>query len=155
MGTGEHKTNVQSGEPVMDRLGDVLSPHGFPARQVGDGTSHPEHPVMGAPAQCQPLDGVAEQFAAFGVRPGKVPQGTSTKAGVQRHPRVGAPFQLLFASPHDTGTDSGRPLLWPLVTEYVRWQPRHLHAEVDAIEEGAGNPRGVALPLRWRAPARP
>ena len=147
-------------------LGDVQAAHGVGAVEVGQRAGDPQRAVPGAGREAEPLGGAGQQGAALGVGLGdrgqqlrrrcrrcsaawtsRAPGRTAGRRSARLRPsacscdcELGQPLALDGARRRHAGGDIGRAFGRRRQGEVGGLDPRHLDAEVDAVEQRAREP---------------
>ena len=114
------------------------------AVDIGDGAGNPQGPVQCPPGQCHPQRG---GFQVFLFLPAEL---ADSREAVRGNLAIGAALAQFLCRP--AGADAGAHGQGRLVVatgfyQLRRRQSPHRHVQVDAIQQGPGNPGPVALDL--------
>lgn len=135
--------------PILHRLGHVRLLHGFGGRQVGNGARHLQGAVRAACRPAQPRGGGVQEAERGGLQ---------RRMAVDRRARQRLVRRALagdgaFAGRDDACTDVGGRFARRGVEQLPRRDRRHLHVQVDAVEQRAAELALVAGHLVGRAAA--
>src|SRR5918993_2718463 len=121
------------------------------AREIGDGPSHPEYPVMPPPREPHPVHRPREERLRIAAQGTRLAQPASGECGVGRSlAQVLDPSRRANPLPHKLGLFSVS-----LLSQLLARKAWHVHEEVHAIEQRTGDAALIALDLAGRTPADP
>src|SRR5918993_5933152 len=121
------------------------------AREIGDGPSHPEYPVVPPPREPHPVHRPREERLRIPAQGAHLAQPASGERGVGSSlAQVLDPSRRADPFPHESG-----PFRLSLPSQFLASEARNVDKEIHPIEQGPRDAALVAFDLAHRAPADP